>query len=76
MRVILTVGKSQLEKTNKILLGKGRLPAAIYAISKNKFMWAILFSKDTVTQLTFTCSNSTIEALEKGVDFEQINVSW
>ena len=39
-------------------------------------MWAISFSKDRVTQLTFTCSNSTIETLEKGVDFEQVNVRW
>ena len=28
------------------------------------------------TQLTLTSSNSTIETIEKGVDFEQLNFSW
>ena len=32
--------------------------------------------KIAITQLTFACSKSTIERLEKGVDFEQVNVCW
>ena len=29
-----------------------------------------------VSQLTFTCSKSTKETLEKGVDFGQVSVCW
>ena len=48
-------------------------------LARNQNFPSVEIYQEEATQLTFTCSKSTIKTLEEGVkyvDFEQVNVSW